>query len=112
MRRNKEGILELADELEKLSDGPGQGSRYFDMKRWKEPLKCGTACCIGGFAEMELGLAWFEKLGLTNDEASDLCYPRDISGAWQASSDQGAAVLRLVARGTHPRVAWREVMSE
>lgn len=80
-------LLELADFVEK--------SQTFDMENWPIEAHCGTACCIGGHADLLFNVPRpnpnesrfypvIKALGITAAQAEELFYMKslDVDGAW------------------------------
>lgn len=83
----------------------------FDMGHWRLPTykrtegiytECGTVCCIGGPAEVLMGMPKFGMSGGAPQELNALFYPgqhrdgrdRPMHPGWKASTAQAAVALR------------------
>lgn len=108
MTLQRERILQVADEIEKLPP------RNFDMHSWADEVDgCGTVCCIGGHIALHklsdataTDEAVADWLGIEVELAERLFLPGDVynvltldemRAAWAATPAQGAAVLRHLA---------------
>ncbi len=100
-------ILELADFLHELPDNDdAEAEAGFDMQisSLGNPTNhpCGTAACIGGWANAltgERGSAltlFFTDRGIDYIEANDLCFPYDYPLAWHATPQQAARAVRII----------------
>jgi hypothetical protein len=83
----------------------------FDMGHWRLPTytrtaagftECGTVCCIGGTAEVLMGMPKFKMSWGAPQELNSLFYPGQTGdgrdnpkhSGWQASTAQAAVALR------------------
>ena len=133
---NIERMRALADHVEQLPHvwsirrtpattyDPGERVAAFNQAAWLDESVCGTAGCIAGCAVTLWPPATTYKyeqieelaasaLGLHPLEAGDLFCPRviDTPGTLRdVTPQEAAAVLRAVAAGTDPVVAWQRVL--
>lgn len=135
---NKENLLKVADFIEQETvNHKGEISidgNIFNMAHWRQSpstgpvlrdkaLNCGTAACIGGWAEV---LSWEEGcwdvnewLGLDLISAKALFYPCTTNSAtgliWaNISKEHAVAAIRYMVEHntTNATKAWRETMSQ
>lgn len=109
-----ESLLDLADFLDNL---PPEGAEVegrrlgFDMSLtfYEVMYSCISACCIGGWVQaLREDLAWGDEgelkeiedslmdlhPGMSENEADDICYPGYTHGAYDATPQQAASLLR------------------
>lgn len=82
----------------------------FDMFHWKKKHSdCGTACCLGGWAEILAGLP---RYSMHNEDAPGLqrLFFPDSNAIVCTDPAKGAAALRNYLTTGEPR--WEEVMGE
>lgn len=90
----------------------------FDMKhdaqnRLYSSHPCGSACCLGGHAQLflnqgsyidsgnSISKALAEVTGIAYGEAANLCFPDEDSWAWNATVEDAIATLEHIAQ--HPK---------
>lgn len=103
---NKELILKVADEIEamphvEVDDFYNFASGGFSMDSWRDTaLDGGTVSSVGGhISKLDNLASWAvaDALGISTNEAAELCYPSTTNDWRSILPSQAAAVLRHLA---------------
>lgn len=117
-----ENMERLIDAVRNGLPAPGGTTYGFDMGKWYPDEGCGSACCIGGHAEILFnqpsipGLA--DEIGVDHLEWRSLCFPDRVYDAdgdiiddpYTATVAQGVRALEIL-RDTG-RTNWLRAMRE
>jgi hypothetical protein len=102
------GELRHVTEQQVRSNSDEQYGDAFCMVWWDtrhDGYRCGTICCIGGWAE-RVGNLEFVKM---DKSLKDLFYPDSNKGGWEATPAQAATALRSYLTTGEPR--WAEALA-